>query len=56
MVVLYDVAHTGLLPQTAKNFKKEGGTDAEAKKILADSKAIQEAGAFMLVLEHIPYS
>jgi len=56
MVVLYDVAHTGLLPQTAKNFKKVGSTDAEAKKNLADSKAIQEAGAFMLVLEHIPYS
>ncbi|SBT16609.1 3-methyl-2-oxobutanoate hydroxymethyltransferase [Marinomonas gallaica] len=50
------VGHTGLLPQTAKNFKKVGNSDAEAKKILAESKAIQDAGAFMVVLEHIPYS
>lgn len=50
------VGHTGLLPQTAKNFKKVGNSNAEAKKILEESIAIQEAGAFMIVLEHIPYS
>ena len=50
------VGHTGLLPQTAKNFKKVGNSEAEANKVLAESKAIQDAGAFMVVLEHIPYS
>lgn len=50
------VGHTGLLPQTAKNFKKVGNSDVEARKILAESEAIQDAGAFMVVLEHIPYT
>jgi len=50
------VGHTGLMPQTAKNFKKVGSTNIEAKKVSEDAQKIQDAGAFMLVLEHIPYS
>jgi len=50
------VGHTGLTPQTAKNFKKVGNTSIEANIILSDALAIQDAGAFMIVLEHIPYS
>ena len=50
------VGHTGLLPQTAKNFKQVGRTSEEAKKIMNEARAIQDAGVFMLVLEHIPYS
>lgn len=50
------VGHTGLTPQTAKTFKKVGNTASEAEQVKADAKKIQEAGAFMLVLEHIPYS
>lgn len=50
------VGHTGLLPQTAKNFKQVGRTSEEAKKIMNDALSIQNAGAFMVVLEHIPYS
>lgn len=50
------VGHTGLTPQTAKNFSKVGRTDAEASLIRDEAQAIQEAGAFMLVLEHIPYT
>lgn len=49
------IGHTGLTPQTAKNFKKVGGTSSEAKRIEDEAKSIQEAGAFMVVLEHIPY-
>lgn len=49
------VGHAGLLPQTAKNFKQVGNTNEEAVKIKNDAKAIEEAGAFMVVLEHIPY-
>ncbi len=50
------VGHTGLTPQTAANFKKVGNTSAEAKRVMDDAQAIQDAGAFMVVLEHIPYS
>lgn len=48
------VGHTGLTPQTAKNFKKVGNTSADANRIIEEAMAIQNAGAFMLVLEHIP--
>ncbi|AJQ96297.1 3-methyl-2-oxobutanoate hydroxymethyltransferase [Gynuella sunshinyii] len=49
------VGHTGLTPQTAKSFARVGRTDAEAQRIKDEALAIQNAGAFMLVLEHIPY-
>jgi 3-methyl-2-oxobutanoate hydroxymethyltransferase len=50
------VGHTGLTPQTAKSFAKVGRTDRDAKRIEDEAIAIQNAGAFMLVLEHIPYA
>jgi len=50
------VGHTGLTPQTAKNFKKVGATSSEAQRVIDESIAIQNAGAFMVVLEHIPYA
>ena len=50
------VGHTGLTPQTAHNFKKVGATSAEAQRVADEARAIQEAGAFMVVLEHIPYA
>lgn len=50
------VGHTGLTPQTAKSFTKVGRTEQEAQQVLADALAIEEAGAFMLVLEHIPHA
>lgn len=49
------IGHTGLTPQTATSFAKVGRTDEEAKHIQSVAKKIQAAGAFMLVLEHIPY-
>ena len=50
------VGHTGLLPQTAENFKKVGKDAEEAKRILQEARAIEDAGAFMLVIEHTPAS
>ncbi|MDX1803751.1 MAG: 3-methyl-2-oxobutanoate hydroxymethyltransferase [Alcanivorax sp.] len=50
------VGHTGLLPQTAKNFKQVGQSGEDAKRIINEAQAIENAGAFMVVLEHIPYS
>lgn len=48
------VGHTGLTPQTAQSFKRVGNTDEDAERVLNEALAIQEAGAFLLVLEHIP--
>ena len=47
--------HTGLLPQTAKGFAKVGRSEAEAQRIREEAKGIEEAGAFMMVIEHVPY-
>ncbi|WP_017445464.1 3-methyl-2-oxobutanoate hydroxymethyltransferase [Gayadomonas joobiniege] len=48
------VAHTGLTPQKATSFKKVGRDAQEAEQILLDSIKLQNAGAGMLVVEHIP--
>ena len=48
------VGHTGLTPQTAESFKQVGNSDADAQRVIREAKAITEAGAFLLVLEHIP--
>ena len=49
------VGHAGLTPQTARSFSKVGRTEQEAKRVFEDACAIQAAGAFMIILEHIPY-
>ena len=49
------VGHTGLLPQTAESFAKVGRGEAEARRIRDEARGIQDAGAFMLVIEHVPY-
>lgn len=51
------VAHMGLTPQsinTFGGFKVQGKTEAAAKKLIEDAKAVEEAGAFLLVLECVP--
>ncbi|MCK4956295.1 MAG: 3-methyl-2-oxobutanoate hydroxymethyltransferase [Candidatus Cloacimonetes bacterium] len=51
------VAHLGLTPQSVYAFggyRVQGKKAAEFEKILAQAKAIEAAGAFMLVLEGIP--
>jgi 3-methyl-2-oxobutanoate hydroxymethyltransferase len=51
------MGHVGLMPQSVHalgGFKVQGrGVDAEAR-IIADAKAIEEAGAYAIVLEAIP--
>jgi len=51
------MGHLGLTPQsvhTMGGFKVQGKTDAQAAKILADAKALEQAGAFSIVLEGVP--
>ncbi len=51
------MAHLGLTPQSINAFggyKVQGKTEAAAKKLLQDAKAVEEAGAFSVVLECVP--
>ncbi len=48
------VGHTGLTPQTASSFKQVGKDAEEAEEVLQVAKALEAAGCFMVVLEHIP--
>jgi 3-methyl-2-oxobutanoate hydroxymethyltransferase len=53
------VAHIGLTPQYVHalgGFKVQGRDGAAREKILADARAVQEAGAFSVVLEAMPAS
>lgn len=50
-------AHLGLTPQSIHafgGFKVQGKTEEAAKKLLADAKAVEAAGAFAVVLECLP--
>lgn len=49
--------HLGLTPQSVNVFggnKVQGRTDAAAKKMISDAKALEQAGAFAVVLECVP--
>ncbi len=51
------IGHIGLTPQSASalgGFKVQGRTPEQAEQLLADAKALDEAGVFALVLECIP--
>lgn len=51
------VAHLGLTPQSVNalgGYKVQGKTEGAAKKLIEDSLAVEEAGAFALVLECVP--
>ena len=53
------VAHIGLTPQYVHmmgGFKVQGKNEAAREKLLADAKAVQDAGAFAVVIEAIPSS
>ena len=50
------MGHLGVLPQSATNFKFKGKEKAERKIILRDSKLLEEAGVFSIVLECIESS
>lgn len=48
------LGHVGLMPQsvhTAGGFRAHGRDEAEAERIVADARAISDAGAFAIVLE-----
>lgn len=50
------MAHIGMLPQSVRKeggYKLKGRTEPEAKSLLRDARAVQEAGAFSVVLEII---
>lgn len=51
------MAHVGLTPQSIHRmggFKVQGRQETQAKQILDDARAVEEAGAFAVVLEGIP--
>lgn len=51
------IGHLGLTPQSVSalgGFKLQGKSAALAKKIVDDAKALEEAGAFMILLELVP--
>ena len=50
------MGHLGVLPQSAKNFKFKGKKITERKIILRDSKLLEEAGVFSIVLECVESS
>ncbi len=51
------VGHLGLTPQSVSSlggFRVQGKGAAQAKKIVDDAKALEQAGAFMILLEMVP--
>jgi 3-methyl-2-oxobutanoate hydroxymethyltransferase len=51
------MGHIGLTPQSIHRmggYRVQGRRDEQARQLLADAKAIEQAGAFALVLEGIP--
>ena len=51
------IGHIGLTPQSASalgGLKVQGRTPEQAEQLIADAKALDEAGAFAMVLECIP--
>jgi 3-methyl-2-oxobutanoate hydroxymethyltransferase len=51
------MGHLGLTPQSVHQmggFKVQGKTDKQAAQIKADARALQDAGAFSIVLEGVP--
>lgn len=51
------LGHVGLLPQSVHSrggYKVQGRTLAEARELLADALALEESGAFAVVLEGVP--
>src|SRR6185503_18857899 len=52
------MAHIGLTPQSVhalSGYRVQGRGDEAAGRLLEDAKALQEAGAFAVVLEVVPF-
>ena len=53
------MGHVGMTPQSVNafgGFKVQGKSIEDAKRVIADAKAVEEAGAFAVVLECVPSS
>ena len=51
------MGHIGMTPQSVNafgGFKVQGKSVEEAKRVIADAKAVEEAGAFAVTLECVP--
>lgn len=51
------LAHVGMMPQSVNaygGFRKQGKTREGAAKVIADARAVEEAGAFAVTLECVP--
>jgi 3-methyl-2-oxobutanoate hydroxymethyltransferase len=50
------MGHVGVTPQSVRQmgYRQQGGQEAEAQRILQQSKAVADSGAFAIVLENIP--
>jgi 3-methyl-2-oxobutanoate hydroxymethyltransferase len=51
------IGHIGLTPQSATalgGFRTQGKTAVQAMRLVADARALQDAGAFAIVLEAVP--
>jgi 3-methyl-2-oxobutanoate hydroxymethyltransferase len=50
------MGHVGLTPQSVQQlgFRQQGQSGSEAERILQEALALEQAGAFAIVLEHIP--
>lgn len=51
------MGHVGLTPQSVYqfgSFRKQGKSDEDAKRIFGEAIALEKAGVFAIVLEHIP--
>ena len=48
------MGHTGLTPQTATSFRQVGRDSADSERVQNEAIGIAAAGAYMIVLEHIP--
>src|SRR3984957_4653323 len=52
------MGHVGMTPQSMHQlggFKVQGRTDAQRAKILADARAVTDAGAYAVVIEAVPH-
>jgi 3-methyl-2-oxobutanoate hydroxymethyltransferase len=50
------MGHVGLTPQSVKQlgFRQQGKTEVDRQRIISEAVALEQAGAFSIVLEHIP--
>ena len=48
------IGHIGLTPQTALDYKIQGTVPGEAQRLLREAHALEDAGCFALVIEHVP--